>query len=158
MNPARVPLILILAASAAVVGAALLSQYWGGLAPCELCLDERWPYYLAIAIALLALAFPRPGLGRAALLLLVLVFLASAALGFYHLGVERHWFAGPSSCTSTGRVPQTLEELKALLARTQVVMCDQPQWTLWGISLAGWNFVASMLIAAFGLWTWKRSA
>lgn len=156
MHPARRPLILILVASAAVVGAALLSQYWGGLAPCELCLYERWPYYAAIGLALLALAFP--GFGRAGLLLLVLLFLVSAELGFYHTGVEQHWFQGPTSCTSNGRVPQTLEELKALIARTQAVMCDQVQWQLWGVSLAGWNFVASVLIATFALFCWKRSA
>jgi disulfide bond formation protein DsbB len=154
MHTARGSLILILAASVAVVGAALLSQYWGGLMPCELCLYERWPYYAAIGLALLALAFPL--FGRPALALLVLVFVASAALGFYHVGVEHHWFRGPTACTSSGRVPQTLEELKAMIARTQAVMCDQVQWSLWGVSLAGWNFVASVLIAGYAALAWKR--
>ena len=45
----------VLMASAVVLGAALLSQYWGGLAPCELCLLQRWPWAAAIAIALIAL-------------------------------------------------------------------------------------------------------
>lgn len=154
MHPARRSLILILLAAAAVAGATLVSQYWGGLAPCELCLYERWPYYGAVGLALLALAFPV--FGAQALALLTLVFIASAGLGFYHVGVEQHWFQGPTACTSSGHVPQTLEELKAMIARTQAVMCDQVQWSLWGVSLAGWNFVASMLIASFALFAWKR--
>ena len=158
MNTARQPLIIILVAAIAVIGAALVSQYWGGLQPCELCLMERWPYYAAIMIAVLALALPAPGWPRVALLLLVLVFVGSAVLGFYHVGVEQHWFQGPTACTNSGRAPQTLAELKQMLARTQVVLCDQVQWSLWGVSLAGWNFLVSVLIAIFTFFAWKRRA
>ena len=156
MNRTRRPLLAILFAAVAVIGAALLSQYWGGLQPCELCLMERWPYYAAIVIAVLALAVPMAGWPRTALLLLTLVFVASAALGVYHVGVEQHWFPGPTACTSNGRAPQTLAELKQMLARTQVVMCDQVQWSLGGISLAGWNFIASALIAVFAFFAWRQ--
>lgn len=158
MNPARRHLAVILIAAVAVIGAALVAQYWGGLQPCELCLMERWPYYAAIAIAFLALAFPAVGWSRAALLLLTVVFVVSAGLGFYHVGVEYHWFRGPTACTNSGGVPQTLEQLKQMLARTQAVMCDQVQWSLGGISLAGWNFIASLLIAVFAFSAWRRRA
>lgn len=156
MKTARQPLTIILVAAIAVIGAALVSQYWDGLQPCELCLIERWPYYVAIAIAFLALVFPAAGWSRAALLLLALVFVVSAGLGFYHVGVEYHWFRGPTACTNNGSVPQTLEQLKQMLARTRVVMCDQVQWSLGGISLAGWNFIASSLIAVFAFFAWQR--
>jgi disulfide bond formation protein DsbB len=155
---ARQPLIVILVATIAVLGGALVSQYWGGLRPCELCLMERWPYYAAIAIAVLALAMPAPGWPRMALLLLTLVFVASAALGFYHVGVEQHWFQGPTACTSSSRVPQTLAELKQMLAHAQAVMCDQVQWSVGGISLAGWNFIVSALIAIYTFTAWRRCA
>src|SRR5271169_4836608 len=90
---------LVLAASTLVLGGVLLSQYWGGLAPCELCLKERWPWTAAIAIASVAtVAGSRPALPRVALLL-GSVFAVSAALAFYHVGVEQHWFPGPSACT-----------------------------------------------------------
>ncbi len=156
MKTARQPLLIVLVAAVAVVGAALVSQYWGGLQPCELCLMERWPYYAAAAIAALALLLPATGWSRAALLVLALLFVASAALGFYHVGVEQHWFRGPTACTNSGGGPQTLEELRQMLARTQVVMCDRVQWSLAGVSLAGWNFIASLLIAAFALFAWRR--
>jgi len=156
MASPRQPLIIILLAAIAVIGAALISQYWGGLQPCELCLMERWPYYTAIAIAVLTLVLPTIGSSRIALLLLALVFVVSAGLGFYHVGVEYHWLRGPTACTNNGGVPQTLEQLKQTLAHTQVVMCDQVQWSLGGVSLAGWNFIASSLIAMFAFFAWIR--
>ncbi|MDE1932162.1 MAG: disulfide bond formation protein B [Alphaproteobacteria bacterium] len=158
MKSVRQPLMIILVAALAVIGAALASHYWGGLQPCELCLMERWPYYAAIVLAVLALAFPVAGWSRAVLLLLAAVFVISAGLGFYHVGVEYHWFRGPTACTNNGGVPQTLEQLKQMLAHTQAVMCDQVQWSLGGISLAGWNFIASALIAVFAFSAWRHHA
>jgi disulfide bond formation protein DsbB len=135
--------IFVLAASAVVLGGALLSQYWGGLAPCELCLKERWPWTAAIAISFVATTTgSRRGLPRVALML-VLVFAASSALAFYHVGVEQHWFAGPSACSAPAGIPTTLEGLRGQLLQQQPVRCDKPAWVLFGISLAGWNLVAS---------------
>jgi disulfide bond formation protein DsbB len=144
--PARAFPIFVLAASAAVLGGALLSQYWGGLAPCELCLTERWPWAVAIVIAFVAtMSGNRPALPWVALLLAA-VFAVGSALAFYHLGVEQHWFAGPSACTATAGTPTTLEALKAQLLHQQPVRCDEPAWVLWGISLAGWNLLASLVM------------
>src|SRR5438876_12213568 len=90
---------LILIASAVVLGGALLSQYWGGLAPCELCLLQRWPWGVAIVIAFVAtMAGSRPALPWVALVLAA-VFTVGAALAFYHVGVEYRWFAGPAACS-----------------------------------------------------------
>ena len=133
----------VLAAGAVVLGGALVSQYWGGLAPCELCLYERWPWDAAIVIALLALVVgSEAGLPWVALAL-ALVFAAGTALAFYHVGVEQHWFAGPTACTAPAKAAQTLEELRAQILHQQAVRCDVPAWRLWGVSLAGWNFLAS---------------
>jgi disulfide bond formation protein DsbB len=134
----------VLAASALVLGAALLSQYWGGLRPCELCLMQRWPWDAAIVISLIALlAGSRAALPWVALILTG-VFAVSAAFGFYHVGVEQHWFAGPSACTSAGAGATTLEDLKRQILGTAPVLCDQVQWSLFGVSLAGWNLLASL--------------
>jgi disulfide bond formation protein DsbB len=141
---------VVLAASLIVLGTALLSQYWGGLVPCELCLLQRWPWRVAIvAAALMWLAGERIPLTAAALIL-ALVFFVNAGLGFYHVGVEQHWFAGPSTCSaSSGLTATTIEELRRQLEATPMVMCDQVQWSLFGVSLAGWNVVASLALAAF---------
>jgi len=137
----------VLAASAVVLGAALLSQYWGGLQPCELCLLQRRPWEAAIAIALIALLaggrVPMPWVAA----LLALVFAIGVVLAFYHVGVEQHWFRGPSACTVNSGGATTLEEMKRQIFGTQPVLCDQVQWTLFGISMAGWNFIASLAMA-----------
>jgi disulfide bond formation protein DsbB len=138
----------VLMASAVVLGAALLSQYWGGLAPCELCLLQRWPWAAAIAIALVALFVrSRPALPWIALILAI-VFGISMALAFYHVGVELHWFAGPSACTTSASGAVTLEEMKRQILGTAPVLCDRVQWSLFGVSLAGWNLLASLVMAA----------
>ncbi|HEV8680858.1 MAG TPA: disulfide bond formation protein B [Stellaceae bacterium] len=138
----------VLAASTIVLGTALLSQYWGGLAPCELCLIQRWPWGAAIALSLAGLVLgSRPALPRMALASAV-VFAAGAAIAFYHVGVEQHWFAGPSACTARGGGAMTLEEMKRQILGTTPVLCDRVQWALFGVSLAGWNLVASLAMVA----------
>lgn len=141
---------LVLAASVLVLGAALASQYWGGLVPCELCLAERWPWWAAVALsAVFWMAGDRVSLPVAALVLAA-VFFVSAGLAFYHVGVEQHWFAGPVACTATpGAGATTIEELRRQLLAAQPVMCDQVQWALFGVSLAGLNLLASLVMAAF---------
>src|SRR6202035_918892 len=99
-DPRRYP-VFVLAASAVVLGGALILQYWGGLAPCELCLLQRWPWAAAIALSLVALiAGSRAALPWVAVLLAI-VFAFGMAVAFYHVGVEQHWFAGPSACTAS---------------------------------------------------------
>jgi disulfide bond formation protein DsbB len=143
--------IFVLAASAAVLGGALLSQYWGGLAPCELCLLQRWPWGVAIVTSFVATMVG----SRAALpwvaLLLGAIFSIGSALAFYHVGVEQHWFAGPAACTAAATTADTLEALKAQILRQQPIRCDEVPWSLWGVSLAGWNLLASLLMTSLCL-------
>jgi disulfide bond formation protein DsbB len=136
----------VLAASAVVLGTALLSEYWGGLAPCELCLLQRWPWAAAIVISLVVvLVGEHAPLGWVALLL-ALAFAVSVVFAVYHVGVEQHWFAGPAACTAGSGGAMTLEQMKQQILGTAPVMCDRPAWTLFGVSLAGFNLVASLIM------------
>ncbi len=155
-NGGRALPLFVLVTSAIVMATVLLAQYWGGLAPCELCLTERWPWDVAIVIAFVAsMVGSRQALPWVALALAA-VFIVGSALGFYHLGVEQHWFAGPTACTGGG-TPATLAELKAQLMRQQPVRCDEPAWTFLGISLAGWNLLASLAMAAICIGAFVRA-
>ena len=140
-----------------MLGGALLSQYWGGLAPCELCLLQRWPWLAAIVISLVAIMVG----SRAALpwvaLLLAAVFAVGSAFAFYHVGVEKHWFAGPNACTGAATAADTVEALKARILGQMPVRCDEPAWMLWGISLAGWNLLASLVAGSSCLAVFWRS-
>jgi len=140
----------VLVGGAAVIAGALLFQYAGGLAPCELCLLERWPYYVGVPVTLAVLVAGRSRpLVIAGGVLVTLIYLASSGLAFYHVGVEQHWFAGPTSCTGGPTSARTIEELEAQLSAQQPVRCDAPQWSLAGVSLAGWNCLASFALMAF---------
>jgi len=78
-------------------------------------------------------------------LLLAAVFVVSAG-SLLSVGVEQHWFAGPTACTGAATAADTLEALKAQILHQQPVRCDEPAWSLWGISLAGWNLLASLIM------------
>lgn len=140
------------AASAIALMTALASQYLGGLAPCKLCIWQRIPHGIAIVIGLGALLWFRGPRERLFLTWLAcLVFAAGAGIAMYHTGVEQGWIAGPSSCTGLGSLNSatTIDELRKQLLAAPVVRCDEIPWSLMGISIAGWNALASLALTAF---------
>jgi len=164
-DPAAAAALAIFAISAATLLGAWYFEYVVKLAPCPLCLEERLPYHIVIPLSpLLAVA----ALVRAPRALIIVGFLAiiiamlcGAALGAYHAGVEWRWWPGPTDCSGpvtdfTARGP-LLNQLQSI----RVVRCDEAAWRFLGISLAGYNVLASLLlaaIAAFGLLAPRRSA
>ncbi len=138
---------------AALVPAGLLagahgSQYLGGLIPCEMCYWQRWPHFAALAFALLSYALMNrlPDRGRSLVWLAALAILASGGIGIYHAGVELGIFEGVTQCTSTSGM-SVADILSAPLVR-----CDQVQWELLGISMAGWNAIISTGFGLVILW------
>ena len=126
-----------LAIPALLMAGALGSQYLGGLYPCEMCYWQRWPHYAAIAIALVAFIV-KPPMRNVLVALAALAVLTSGAIGVYHAGVEYHWWAGPP-CSANG-AGMTLEQIM----RAPLIRCDTAQWTLFGVSLAGFNALFSI--------------
>ena len=132
---------------ATALAGAFGSQYLGGLVPCEMCWWQRYAHMAALAIALIAfVAKARPLVWLAALAIAV-----SGAIGFYHAGVELHYFPGITQCTATASGATTEDFLKAILA-TSLVRCDEIQWSFLGISMAGWNAILSLSSALVILW------
>jgi disulfide bond formation protein DsbB len=158
MRSQHFPFGLILLASAAVVGTALGSQYLGGLEPCELCLIERWPYYAAIVVALIALGVQPRWYRQPAMWLIVLLFLASTGLGAYHVAVEQHWIAGPTACTGGIGGASSPDQLLKMLQSRQPVQCDVPQWSFHGLTLAGLDVIASLILFVFSFGAARRAA
>ncbi len=131
-----------------LLGGALGSQYVGGLQPCEMCYWQRWPH--AVAIGLAALAFTDSAGSRRSRTLTLLAAVAiavSGAIGAYHAGVELKIFEGLTSCATTAGAASNAELLDQLM-RVPLVRCDQVQWSLLGISMAGWNAIISLGAAA----------
>jgi disulfide bond formation protein DsbB len=137
-------------ASAGAIGGAFVFQYGLGLAPCELCLLQRNPYYLAIPLGLVAALAPSRW-SRIALGLLVVVFLVSAGLGIYHAGVEWGFWLGPSDCGGGAAPTGSMDDFLQQLERTRVVSCTEAAWRFLGLSLAGWNVVISLGVVAFAV-------
>lgn len=139
---------LAAAGSAALLAGAFAFQYIGGLAPCHLCLLQRWPHAAAALIGILALLIP----GRFLPLAGALAAATTAALGLYHTGVERHWWQGPNTCTSGDISTLAVGDLTdQLLANTTVVQCDQVAWAMAGLSMASWNMLASLVLVVLWL-------
>lgn len=135
------------AGSLGLLVAAIGFEHLGGLAPCPLCLWQRWPHGIAAALGLLALALPvRP---LAALGLAVMLF--SAGLGLYHVGIEQAWWAGPAACAAPDIAGLTPDELLERIMAAPVVRCDEIAWSFLGLSMPAWNALASLGLA--GLWT-----
>lgn len=136
---------------ALLVPALLLAGVWGfqligGYAPCEMCHWQRWPHYAAAATALLSFVAPF----RRQLVALAAVAIAiSGAIGLYHAGVEWHWWAGATACSSTISTAgmSTADMLKAVM-NAPLIRCDQAQWRFLGLSLAGYNAIISLAGAA----------
>lgn len=136
--------LLALALPAALLAGAWGFQLIGGMTPCEMCHWQRWPHYAAIVAA--ASAFAARGRARVALVALAALLIAtSGAIGVAHAGVEYHWWNGFTACTATGGLTgQTAAERLDALLRQPVVRCDVPQWTLAGVSMAGFNALFSL--------------
>jgi disulfide bond formation protein DsbB len=139
----------IAAASVAILAAVWIFQAFG-YAPCELCLTQRYAFYAAVPLALLTALASRSahGLARVGLALLALMFAANAVLAAYHVGVEYHWWQGPTACTG-GVGSLDVNDLVNSVNAIKVVRCDEVQLRIAGLSLAGWNVLASAVLAVY---------
>jgi len=141
------------AASALLLAGAHAFEHFGGLAPCALCLDQREAHWAGLGVALaglaLAAAFKAKRVAAAAAGACALVYLFSAGLAFYHTGVEYKFWPGPVTCSGAGPVKLDPTALDAVLNGTApVVSCTEPAWSLFGVSMAGYNLLASAALLA----------
>ena len=157
-EPAAIAALTIFVLSAATILGAWYFEFVLKLPPCPLCLQERLPYHIVIPLSLLtavaALARAPQKLIAVALIAIMAAMLCSAALGAYHAGIEWHFWAGPTDCTGPLTDLRSGGSLLDQLQTIHVVRCDEAAWRFLGISLAGYNVLISLLlaaIAAYGL-------
>lgn len=149
--------LLALLIPAALMAGALGSQFIGGLFPCEMCHWQRWPHYTAIALAVLAFVVPGAALKRGLVALAAIAILVSGAIGVFHAGVEYHWWQGITACSTTMQGSGgSVEDMLKRIMDAPVVRCDVAQWTLFGISLAGFNAIISLTGGLAVLWLLRR--
>ena len=144
---------LTVTASLAALAVALLSQHVGGLEPCPLCLIQRIPYGVNIFLGAIAILLVGRGGEPIALIALIGgIFALGGGIALYHVGVEQGWVEGLAACAGGGETPATVDELKAmLLDRPPSPPCDQVLWSLFGVSMAGYNMLYAATLAAISL-------
>jgi disulfide bond formation protein DsbB len=131
---------------------AWIAQYGFGLAPCELCYLQRYGYWVAVALGIIAILQPaRSARRKAAVAVLALAFLATAGIALFHVGVEQKWWQGFASCTGGIAPGMTPEELQNAIQNAPIVRCDEPAWTMFGISMAGYDLAYALLLTIFTL-------
>lgn len=139
-----------LGVSLSLLAGAHAFEYFGGLLPCPLCLTQRTAHWVVVLIAAIALIEGRRRQRTSLLFLaaLFLAYLASAGIAGYHAGVEAHLWAGPASCASgQGENIAARDLLNALQRPAEMPACDKIPWTLFGLSMAGYNTLISMGMA-----------
>jgi disulfide bond formation protein DsbB len=161
-NPALVAALAVGLIAMSTLAGAWFFQLVLDIRPCPLCLEQRYAYYLTIPLAVLvaiAAAKDAPrGLVVTGLMLLALAALANAVLGGYHAGVEWKFWQGPTDCSGPvvdlGKAGSLLERLDTV----KVIRCDEVQWRFLGLSLAGYNVLISLAMAAIAIWGAGRTA
>jgi disulfide bond formation protein DsbB len=144
--------LVALAVSLAMLGAAHAFETFGNLAPCALCLKQREAYWAAASISVLALVAGRFNTDtlttRAFGLLLFCAFGAGAVIAGFHMGVEYKWWPGLAECAGSGKLQVTTNLLDKLSKPMEVPACDKVAWSMLGLSMAGWNMLISLGLAA----------
>jgi disulfide bond formation protein DsbB len=151
--------------SAAMLGAAFTFQYAGELYPCVLCIYQRIPYAVVIVFGLIGVVAARDGgpVSNVALLLAAacaLAFLVDAGIAGFHVGVELGWWTGTDSCVGEAIDTSSIEAMREAILNAPVVRCDEVAWSMAGISMAGWNGLIAIAIAAASVRAiarWRRA-
>ncbi len=152
MRSEVVPAGTLLLGGLGLLGGALAFEHIGGLVPCEMCMWQRWALATALVLATLGLFLKARllvGLGAVAML-------AGAAIAAFHAGVEQKWWEGITACAASPVGGSTADIIGAVLT-APIVRCDAIPWSMWGLSMAVWNFVISTVIGGYALWRLKAA-
>jgi disulfide bond formation protein DsbB len=161
-NPAFTAAVAVAVIAVATIAGAWFFQLVLDIRPCPLCLEQRYAYYLAIPLAVLVAIAAGRGAPRgvlvAGLVILGLAALGNAVLAGYHAGVEWKFWQGPTDCSGPivdfGKAGSLLQQLDTV----KVIRCDEVQWRFLGLSLAGYNVLISLLMAAIAFWGVGKAA
>ena len=155
-HPAAVAAVLVAAGAAATILGAFYFQVVVGLPPCPMCLEERIPHYIVIPLGLIvaiaALRGAPRNVVRAGLAIMAIAMLILVGMSIYHAGVEWKWWPGPTDCTGPVDSLGNAGDLLSRMNQTIVIRCDEAAWRLFGISLAGYNALISLALAAIATW------
>ena len=134
-----------------VLATAYAFEYLANLQPCVLCIYQRIPYAVAIGLMLLAIILRKHSQANLILFIVAsLVFAVGSAIAIFHIGVEQQLWQGTPECGNFINTA-SVEALRKQLLAQPIVRCDEVAWSLFGISMAGYNFLISTSLLLYSL-------
>ena len=153
---AAIAAFLVAVGGAATILGAFFFQYVIGLQPCPMCYEERIPHYVAVPLAILvgiaALSGAPRKVVKAGLAVVAIAMLILVGMSIFHAGVEWKWWPGPTECSGPMNGLGTTGDLIDRMNKTVVIRCDEAAWRFLGLSLAGYNALISLALAAIAVW------
>lgn len=153
-HPKAIPALLLIG-SIIPLGGALISQYGFGLNPCEMCIFQRIPYALIALLGFLALL--KPTLCRLLLKIGIILWVIDAALAAYHTAIEQGWVESVTGCTAGNAGDGSIEALRAAILNSPLVSCADVAFYFMGLSMASWNIITTLTLAALGYYTLQKN-
>lgn len=132
-----------------------IMQHFFELAPCELCIWQRYPYFVALSGAVLVPLHKE----ILALTLQTFSFFIGSLIALYHTLIERGFLAGHAGCSSTFKGNLSIDALTVVIENTPIVKCNEILFSFLGLSLSNYNLIISVaitLIFAYSLWFYKK--
>ena len=128
---------------------ALYIEYILGYEACNLCLYQRIPFLVAIFVSFIGYNYSK---NDKILILIIIIFSISFFISGYHYGIENNIFDEFAGCVNNSlNITNKAELLKSL--NKNIPSCKDVNFKLFGISLAGINFLLSLLIVIYSLRT-----
>tara|TARA_B100001059_G_C17827649_1_gene582434 strand:- start:790 stop:1272 length:483 start_codon:yes stop_codon:yes gene_type:complete len=129
-------------------------QYVLGYQPCNLCLFERIPYFVAVIIIPLYFFFNK--FQKSILIIIAIFFIFGTIISFYHVGIEQGFFSESLVCDLNGNknsltAKDILEEFDK-----KTVSCKDVKFKVLGLSLATFNTIISLILSVIIIKTIKN--
>lgn len=149
-------LILTLAAFFALLSG-FVAEHFFKLRPCLLCLFQQYTFIVIVSVGCSAIFLPfLKGHTRKISFLLAILYVINAGIAFYQVAVEHRWIEPPSQCQSKKLSGNSIEEMREQLLNTETVRCDHVQWSLFGLSMAGYNVLYCLWWGIFAFYFLRR--
>ncbi|MBB3172673.1 disulfide bond formation protein DsbB [Endobacter medicaginis] len=129
------------------LGTAWWAQHIAGMAPCPLCLWERWPYRIGLLLGLILVVSPR-ALARWVMVAFIVVMLCGAGLAAVHIGVEQKWWASPLPSCHAASLHGSASDMLSQMPAHPAVPCDEPSYPIPAVpvSFATFDLICTLLL------------
>ncbi len=135
---------------------AFIAEFYFDLAPCEMCLKQREPYYIIIAGFILIRILKWQD--RIWFYLGVqLIVIYGLFYSIWHVGIENKLLSGPAECSNGLNITNNASDLKEQILSKPVINCEDIAWSIFGLSAATINSLLLFLIFILNaIYIWKN--